>query len=407
MRTITIKPLLDYYLWAPLALTGPDLAPEKDILLEIKNSIIVSQRVVLQDCLPASVLNHPRFYALEGGTTLLPALIDAHVHLALDGKDFNRSRVMWDDRVALENRIRQELNEMISSGIGAVRDGGDCRGINLEARHLVESEQCPGPRIVATGQAIRARGGYGSFLGSDYHSRAEIPVMVERIWASGADQLKVVVSGVVSFIEYGLVKGPLMQLDELRYILSCARERGLKVMAHASSAAAVDLAVEADVDSIEHGYFARSESLKLMAEKQMAWIPTIIPVAVQAREPLLDLRTPLELDVINKTYQGQIEKLNLALELGVPVGVGTDSGAGGVSHAHNLIEELMLYKAASLTNRQVLQAATSTNAGILGFNKEIGILDRGYRAALIAVRGNPLEDLEALKDVVVYLNPGP
>jgi len=406
MKIVAIKPDAAYFVWASLALTGPDLVPEKNILLEIKKNSIVSSRTIQKNNLPASIKNHPHFICIEDGFTLLPALIDAHVHLALNGKGFNRTRMLWNGRKALQVRIVNDLNEIISLGTGAVRDGGDCHGINLEAKKIVEDGKCLGPRIIATGKAVRKKGGYGSFLGLGYRQKSDIPLIVSKIRESGTDQLKIIVSGVVSFIEHGSVKGQLMPLNELRVLVSFARKQGLKVMAHASSAAAVDSAVEAGVDSIEHGYFIRSESLKLMAEKQIAWVPTIIPVAIQAREPLLGLRTPLEVDVINRTCEEQIAKLSSAHKLGVPLGVGTDSGAGGVRHAHNLIEEMLLYKSGSLDNRAILKAVTSTNAEILGLGKEIGAIRKGFKAALIAVRGNPLKDLKMLKNVAIHLLPG-
>ncbi len=405
MQTVSLKLYSDYYIWAPLALTGCDLLPEKNILLEVKKNRIVSCQMVQKDLLPSYIKVHPGFYPLEEGTTLLPALIDAHIHLALDGKNFIRARAMWKDSNALQTRIKHNLSEMINSGIGAVRDGGDSLAINLEAKRMVDSEQYSGPRIVAVGQAIRVKGGYGSFLGLDYECRTDIPALVERIWASGVDQIKVVISGVVSFIEYGSVKGLLMPLDDLCSVVAGARKYGLKVMAHASSAAAVDLALKAGVDSIEHGYFVSADGLKAMAEKHVAWIPTIIPVAAQLRGDLFAIRTPLETEVISTICKEQIEKLKCAFELGVPLGVGTDSGAGGVSHACNLVEEMLLYKTGFLDNRTVLKAATVTNAGILGLEKEIGILEPGYKAALIAVRGNPLDNLEDLKEVDTHFLP--
>jgi len=405
MQTVSLKLSSDYYIWAPLALTGCDLLPEKNILLKIKKNRIASCQMVQKDLLPSYIKGHPGFYSLEEGTTLLPALIDAHIHLALDGKNFNRARAMWKDSNALQSRIKNDLSEMINSGIGAVRDGGDCLAINLEAKRMVDSEQCSGPRIVAVGQAIREKGGYGSFLGLDYEYRTDIPALVERIWASGVDQLKVIISGVVSFVEYGLVKGALMPLNDLRIVAAESRRYGLKVMVHASSDAAVDLALKAGVDSIEHGYFVSSDGLKAMAEKQVAWIPTIVPVAAQLRGELSTMRTPLETELIGKICEEQIEKLKCASELGVPLGVGTDSGAGGVRHACNLVEEMLLYKTGFLDNRTVLKAATATNAGILGLEKEIGILETGHKAALIAVRGKPLNNLEDLKEVDIHFLP--
>ncbi len=405
MQITKLNSLLRYYIWAPLALTGPETVPEENVLLEILNNRIVSRQTVAKDLLPDNVINHPRLICLDQGTTLMPSLIDSHIHLALDGSDFSRARALSNNREIRQAGLEQKLLGTIQSGVGMVRDGGDFRSINLEARELVESGQCPGPRIIATGEAIREKGGYGSFLGGDYGSKEQLPEVVDRVWESGADQLKVVISGVVSFCQFGLVKGPVMSLGIAKHVVECARKRRLKVMAHASSAGAVDVAVESGVDSVEHGYFVKTETLKIMAEKQIAWIPTIIPVAIQIREPLRELLTPLEIDVITRTFEEQIDKLELADSFGVLLGIGTDSGAPGVLHGPNLVEEMLLYGKSSLDNRTIIKAATGGNAAILGLEKEVGILEPGFKARLIAVRGNPLKELSALQEVVAHFMP--
>ncbi len=396
-QIITLKPDTKYYLWAPSALVGQELKPEKNILLVINNGRIESCRSLRKDDLPLEIAGHPYFYALDEGLTLLPSLIDAHVHLALDGIDFNRAREQWNDLDAWQARVESDMKRILYSGITAVRDGGDVRGLNLRVKKNCKKSSLNNLKILATGQAIRIKGGYGTFLGCDYERADSIPGLVEKIALSGVDQLKVVISGVVSFHQYGMVKGLIMPAEDLSIIVEEAHSYGLKVMAHASSAGAVERAARGGVDSIEHGYFVRPETLQLMAEKRISWVPTIIPVAAQTRDHLYKLWTKEEVDIITRTYEEQIGKLKLALEFGVPLGVGTDAGAAGVRHGTGFFEELLLYARGELRSREILQAATSTNSRILGLEKELGTLAPGFRASLIAVKGNPIEDLSALK----------
>ncbi len=396
-QTVTLKPDTRYYLWAPLALVGRELKPENDILLEISGGRIESCRSVRKDDLPAEICRHPYFYALEEELTLLPALIDAHVHLALDGIYFNRAREQWDDQGAWQDRVEADIEKTLCSGIAAVRDGGDVRSLNLRIKKQIQKGSYKKLKVTATGQALRVKGGYGSFLGVDFESIDSISGLVDMVAASGADQLKVVVSGIVSFYQYGMVKGLIMPAEELCYIVKEAHSRGLKVMAHASSAGAVERASRAGVDSIEHGYFVRPETLQLMADKKIAWVPTIIPVAAQTMLPFRELWTPEEIDIITRTYEEHIGKLKLALELGVPLGVGSDAGAAGVRHGTGLLEELLLYAQGELSHREILQAATATNSRILGLEKEFGVLSSGFKASLIAVKGSPIENLNVLK----------
>ncbi len=401
-QTVTLKPDRRYYLWARSALIGRELKPENDILLEISGGQIESCQSVKKDDLPAEICRHPYFYALDEGLTLLPALIDAHVHLALDGIDFNRAREQWDNQGAWQARVEADLEKTLCSGIAAVRDGGDVRSLNLRVKKQIQKGRYKKLKVTATGQALRGKGGYGSFLGREYERVNSTPGLVDIVASSGVDQLKVVVSGVVSFYQYGMVKGLIMPAKELGIIVEEAHNQGLKVMAHASSAGAVERAARAGVDSIEHGYFVRPETLQLMADKKIAWVPTIIPVAVQIKPPFRELWTPEEIDVITRTYEEHIGKLKLALELGVPLGVGTDAGAAGVRHGTALLEEMGLYTLGELSNREILQAATVTNSRILGLEKELGVLLSGFKASLIVVKGNPLEDLNALKALCTH-----
>lgn len=405
MITIPVKPSTTYYIWTPLALTGPDLLPEKNALIEIKDTRIISKRRVSGDQLPASVTKHPGYICFKDTVTLMPCLIDAHVHLALDGKKFEHPARLSTDKELPRHRIMQTLQAISESGIGAVRDGGDCQGINLSIKQNIKNSSYCGPQIVATGQALRRKGSYGSFLGKGYTAALELPGLIQSLKAAGADQVKVIASGIASFFKHGLVRGPVLSTDELKVITRYARKWKLKVMAHASSAEAVAGVVEAGVHSVEHGYFVNNRTLQEMGDRQVAWIPTIIPVAVQAREPLCAGRATAEIAVIERLYEEQLEKLSIATEAGVPLGIGTDAGASGVEHASNLVEEMLLYSKASLDNRSILRAATTVNAKILGIEKDMGRIDKDYKAALIAVKGNPLEDLSLLGDITAHLVP--
>ncbi len=402
MITIPVNHSKTYYIWAPLALTGADLLPEKNVLIEIKDTRIISIRRVPRNQLPLFVKKDPGFICFEDTVTLMPCLIDAHVHLALDGKKFEAPARLSPQEEYPRHRIMPTLKAISESGIGAVRDGSDLKGINLSIKRKLTKSNYLGPQIVATGQALRRKGSYGKFLGKAYTTAAEIPGLIQSLKEAGADQVKVIASGIASFLEYGLVSGPVISGEDLRAITGFASKLKLKVMAHASSAEAVARVVESGVDSVEHGYFVGNDTLQKMALKQVAWVPTIIPVAVQARKPLCEVRTTGEIAVIKRLYEDQLEKLNIAVKAGVPLGIGTDAGANGVKHASNLVEEMLLYSKATLDNSYILRAATTGNAIILGLEKDIGRIDKDYKAALIAVNGNPLEDLSRLNDIIAH-----
>lgn len=335
--------------------------------------------------------------------TILPGLIDCHVHLALDGRDFARSMDRWNDPPALEKEIMEELSATLGQGVLAVRDGGDLRGIGLSLRDKAARDTFAWPLIKSSGWAIGKKGKYGSFLGPGYTAE-ELIAAVNKLASAGADQIKILVSGVVSFSHYRKVGELQFSEPELALIVKLARDKGLKVMAHASSDEAVGLAMKAGVDSIEHGYFISQDSLETMAEARTAWIPTLAPVASQLKEERRNSYTPEQLEVIAKTCRRQQKMLAMAATMGVLLGVGTDAGATGVPHGVGYLEELMLYREAGLSEAAILTAATSKGADIAGF-QNIGRIKPGLPACFIAVKGNPLEDLNCLKNIEYLFLP--
>ncbi|GBF32054.1 dihydroorotase [Desulfocucumis palustris] len=335
--------------------------------------------------------------------TLLPGLVDCHVHLALDGRDFNDSLARWENRAEFTELVNENLSGALAKGIAGVRDGGDLKGLTLRHRNEIARGNFPGPHIKCSGWAIGKKGKYGSFLGPGYIP-CQLPDSIRRLAASGADQIKVLVSGVVSFSCYGRVGELQFSQGELNNIVDLAREYGLPVMAHASSEQAVKLAVRAGVNSVEHGYFISRASLEEMAEKGISWIPTLVPVANQVKGDRRKSYSPEQIEIIENTYRRQQKMLAMAVEMGVPLGVGTDAGAGGVPHGAGYLEEMMLYREAGLSEEVILKAATSAGAAISGF-REIGRIEPGNKAFMIAVRGNPLEDLNCLKEIEYLFLP--
>lgn len=338
--------------------------------------------------------------------TLLPGLIDCHIHLALDGVDFQQATAQWERPEDLEVRISLELERYLANGVLVVRDGGDRPGIALRTAKALQEGKLNGPQILASGQAITRKGKYGYFLGAGINSPAEAGEFMERQAGLGVSQIKIVTSGIVSFSEYGRV-GPLQfSLAELGYMVDIAHQLGLKVMAHASSEEAVITCLQAGVDSIEHGYFLSTDSLKAMAHQGVAWLPTVVPVANQVLKANCRAGYTLgQVEVISRTYREHQEKLNLAHHLGVPLAIGTDAGASGVLHGYAHLEEMQLFAEAGLDTVTVLQAATSQAAKVLGLEKRYGTIAPGKVPCLLGVSVNPLEDLNFVNTIQVIVLP--
>jgi len=313
--------------------------------------------------------------------TVIPGLIDCHVHLAFDGMSGQHPH---EEAFSLAERLQGNLSSNLACGIVAVRDGGDRGGAGLVCRDLVNAAELTGPVVMASGKALHNTGGYGSFLGAET-APEEFAKAIKRLAADNVDQVKALVSGIVSFKEYGRVGSVQFSLKELRRIVRIAADYGLKVMAHASSEQAVRLCIAAGVHSIEHGYFISESSLKAMADQGIAWAPTVVPVAVQSRSA-----DPTEAAVIERTYRRQLRMIRLAQRLGVILGVGTDAGASGVRHGTGFWQELQLYREAGLTVEETLLAATKNGARIIGREESLGVIAPGRPAFLLIAEGDPL-----------------
>ncbi len=330
--------------------------------------------------------------------TLLPGLIDTHVHFALDGVDFNSAIKRWEDEDAINKQNKMMLNSFINNGIVAVRDGSDKACIGLKAKKIVQNGDCDGPIVKTTGFAIRKDGYYGTFLGPGVKTVKDAKEQINQLVSIGVDQIKVVVSGIVSFKTYGKVGPVQFTEEELKEIVKESHNKGLKVMAHASTDEAVKVAAAANVDTIEHGYFLSDKTLELMSRNNVTWIPTVVPVAAQTKEPFKNNYSDEQLEVLDKTYLPHLRKIKKAYYSNVPLGIGTDSGAIGALHGKAFAEELLLYKEAGIADKDILKLATIKNAEIVEEN-DLGAVQPGKKANLIGVKENPLENISILKEI--------
>ncbi len=326
--------------------------------------------------------------------TVMPGLVDCHVHLAFDGIDDEKAKAGWNEPESVQPLVASRFKSLISNGILAVRDGGDQMGINLLLRKISQEKLIPGPLITATGNALRRRNSYGSLLGE-----AGDEDNVARLARAGVDQIKVVTSGLVSIKEYGRV-GPIhFPFEDLQVIVNKAHSLDLKVMAHADSDLAVDMSLRSGIDFIEHGYHLNRESLLRMAELQRCWTPTLMPVYIWTTVSGVN---PEYKSIAERIYRRHQEMIKQAFDLGITVGVGTDSGSPSIKHGELYYKELELYSEAGLSTGQIIRAATTNGSYITGTSP--GVL-KGHQANLLVLEENPLQKgISALKKIKYTLH---
>ena len=340
------------------------------------------------------------------GKTVLPGLIDLHVHLSSDpGGDF-RNETVEPDEWGVVVGTRNALSTL-RAGFTTVREAGSGQYVAFSLRRGTAEGVIPGPRIVAAGPALAIVGGHGDTTGfrEDVHhvldqgytctGAVECAEKVRKASRAGADVIKITATGGV-LSQQGRGLGAHFTDVEMKSIADTAHSLGLKVMAHAHGARGIEAAAGAGIDSIEHGTFADEGALKAMKAHDTWMVPTLMALEGVRERLGKGIYTPTVEVKARQALETAGRQVTRSKAMGVRIAFGTDAGV--FEHGRNGQEFALLVKA-GLTNREALASATTNAALALGMEGEIGRIAPDYSADLIAVSGNPLADVRVLEKV--------
>ena len=318
--------------------------------------------------------------------TILPALVDSHVHLTMSGTMDQDERVRQLDMGfdLAEDVIRKHLDQQLAAGVLAVRDGGDkaAHVLRYKRKHL-RSHPMP-VQVKSAGRAWRKPGRYGQLIGRALNPATSLCQAIEDE-KDPVDHIKIVNSGLNSLVEFGRQTIPQFDGDELRAAVSAADQRRLKIMVHANGQIPVQTAVAAGCHSIEHGFFMGTDNFSLMAEKAIVWVPTAVTMQAYGRYlKKIGKKTAVAL----RNLDHQVGQLQIARQLEVPIALGTDAGSPAVDHGLAIVDEMNIFIKAGFSIEETVRCATFNGAQLLGI-KDLGLLVPGMPATFIAVKGNP------------------
>lgn len=349
--------------------------------------------------------NHPLPRGLRdfSHATIIPPLIDAHVHLALSGTrdPQQRERQLTPAFEAAAETIAAHLAIHARHGILAVRDGGDRHGHVPRCMRAPTASNPPRVHVSTTCWAWHARGRYGRMIGRSPEAGTGLAQAV----ANGCREtyhVKLIHSGLNSLDHFGRSGAPQFEAAELQETVTWAHRNGMPVMVHANGPPAVSQAIDAGCDSIEHGYFMGTDNLHRLAETRIAWVPTLIPMAALADDPAL---SPHQKDTARRTLDHQLDQVRQARQLGVRVVLGTDAGSVGVDHGSAVAREMVLLQQAGLSAEEAVQVATGRAAMLLGL-KGGHHLAPGGAASFIVLPGAPHQLAENLKAIAALCVDG-
>ena len=335
--------------------------------------------------------------------TILPGLIDAHAHLFLEGSEQNldkRKAYLAQIPEALLVCAKTRLKRILTAGVMAVRDAGDRDGVGLAlSRQYCEgpSERPLMPYLDSPGPAIHHQGRYGSFMGEPIEDYVSPAACVAARVQSGADRIKLIPTGIINFQKGRVTTAPQMSADEVTALVRAARDYRRQTFAHASGAEGIENAIIGGVDSIEHGYFVTQEQLARMRDRNIAWVPTFVPVRKQVDHRDYMGWNDTVINHLQRILDEHAASLVKAQEMGVTIIAGSDAGSWGVPHAIGFFDELELMEQAGMSPVSVLIAATGASASRLGYHEKIGLLRPGYKARFILTCADPLKSMSELR----------
>ena len=344
---------------------------------------------------------------------VLPGMIDAHVHITYRyGEEFGNPMISGEE-LLLAGIVNAKAT--LEAGFTTVADLD--AGLNswpvIVLRNAIQSAEIAGPRILAAGSSVSPTGGHGDLLdrpdqvlelyassglcdGVDECRRA-----VRRQFRQGSDLIKIHATGGGNERTGGKHHAPSFMQDELKAVVETAHSLDMKATAHAHATAGINAALTAGVDSIEHGSFLDEESIQLFKSTGAYLVPTL-----DVQDMIADRigSVPEHLQERMKQFQ-QEHPANfiLAYKAGVKIALGSDAGV--VPHGTNAREVEWLVKV-GVSEAEALRIATVSSADHLGLADETGKLEPGMRADVIAVEGNPLDDITVLQKVVFVMKDG-
>ncbi len=327
------------------------------------------------------------------GLTLMPGLVDAHVHLA--GGDYAPGREHESLGLAAM-RTAEAARRTLEAGITTIRVCASRAYLDIDLRDANAAGAAIGPRTIACGRGITAPGGHYHHTCVEARGERALEAAVGEHVARGADTIKLMLSPSMAG-DPGAMQQAQFSLDETAAAVAAAHRAGKPVASHATGLGGIRTSIAAGVDSVEHGFFLDEEQAACMGERGVFLVPTFSPAHYYLSSPDAD---PVRAARARELLPRHREAFSTALAYGVPIAMGCDCGAqSGMPNGRNALEVELLV-ANGMTPMAALIAATRESARLLRVAGRVGTIERGKVADLIAVDGDPLSDVRALQEGV-------
>ena len=327
--------------------------------------------------------------------TVLPGLVDGHDHFGIDMGD-GEPQAMQDAQWRAFKGVKN-ARAMLASGITTLRNAGETHGLGFHMRRAIEQGWIPGPRTVLSGTPITSTGGHGWFLSMEADGPDAVRAAVRRNTKAGADMIKLIITGGVT-TPGGTLSRACFTEPEIRAAVEEAHLAGKRTGVHCYGGPAATWAIEAGVDSIEHGTYLTDEQLDAMVRRGTRLVCTSSVMRAAGVSPGVVPFMRERFRQVNEDYVALMARVRAR---NIPIAVGCDT------HHASIAEELQTLVEAGYTSIQALRAATVGGAELCGMQDRVGTLERGKLADFIAVKGDVMGDpVHTLKNVRAVFKGG-
>lgn len=259
---------------------------------------------------------------------------ECHAHVIMDGKNYKEAVALHKNGVVVDV-IHSCFEKYRDAGISFIRDGGDALGVSKKAKEMAPDY---GIEYLTPIFAIHKKGHYGGIVGRSFEDLKEYAKLVTEVKQQGGDFIKIMVSGLIDFSQYGVLTEAGLEPETIREMIHIAHEEGMAVMAHCNGARTMEIAAHAGVDTIEHGAYSDEQALAAMAENHVIWTPTVSPIGNLKGGGRFDD------DITERIAAHHLEMIKKYEKSGGRIALGSDAGAWKVPHVDGLWTELQYLK---------------------------------------------------------------
>lgn len=343
------------------------------------------------------------------GCTVMPGMIDAHVHLGFDRSVDAKTRTSRESNGHLLLRMAENARKLLAAGVTTARDLGGRDFLDVELRNAIEAGLAVGPHLVVATRPITTSGGHCWYMGGEADTGDAIRRVARENFRAGADCLKIMATGGGMTPVGPRPWRPQFGVEEMKVAVEEAALRDKHVAAHAHGTAGIVNAVEAGVRTIEHCSFATPTQSMITGQLDMDAVGRILEKGVYVCPTVSGLIFRMTDRFTASDIESFLARLAAMREAGVKMIAGTDSGFGTVQRENRMDEYargLEVFAAAGWDNAAIIEAATVLAAEAIGVDQLTGSLDVNKQADIIAVRGNPLTELRDVRNVELVLVSG-